>query len=153
SPVTCGPRHGKVVLLVAVCLSVLLSVVAIASDGGVLLQERRHAQATADAEAARAACAAAGPHGGGRGAPGPAPGPRRDRPAGPLPHSQVAGRGGYGRSPPRRGHPHPPGGRRVETAAQAARGALPDCCGSRGGTRAPGGCPCGCGVKLAPTAL
>jgi Flp pilus assembly protein TadG len=49
-------RRGAIVLFVAVCLTVLLGVVAIALDGGVLLTERRHAQAAADAAALAAAC-------------------------------------------------------------------------------------------------
>src|SRR5262249_47697915 len=50
-----GKRRGKVVFLVAVCLTVLMGVVGIAVDGGMLLNERRHAQATADAVALAAA--------------------------------------------------------------------------------------------------
>jgi len=49
-------RRGAIVLFVAVCLTVLLGMVAIALDGGVLLTERRHAQAAADAAALAAAC-------------------------------------------------------------------------------------------------
>lgn len=49
------PRRGAVAVLVAVCLTVLLSVVAFGLDGGVLLDEKRHAQATADAAALAAA--------------------------------------------------------------------------------------------------
>jgi uncharacterized membrane protein len=45
-----------VAVFVAICLTVLLAVLAIALDGGMLLSERRHAQAVADA-AARAAAA------------------------------------------------------------------------------------------------
>ncbi len=48
-------RRAAVVVLVAVCLTVLLSIVAIAIDGGQLLDERRHAQAVADAAAMSAA--------------------------------------------------------------------------------------------------
>ncbi len=49
-------RRGTVAVLVAVCLTVILAVLAIALDGGGLLAERRHAQATADAAALAAAC-------------------------------------------------------------------------------------------------
>ncbi|MFL5240484.1 MAG: pilus assembly protein TadG-related protein [Gemmataceae bacterium] len=49
-------RRGAIVLFVAVCLTVLLGFAAIALDGGVLLTERRHAQATVDAAALAAAC-------------------------------------------------------------------------------------------------
>jgi hypothetical protein len=49
-------RRGAIVLFVAVCLTVLLGMAAIALDGGVLLTERRHAQAAADAAALAAAC-------------------------------------------------------------------------------------------------
>jgi hypothetical protein len=48
-------RGGIVAPLVAVCLVVLLSVVALALDGGLLFDERRHAQAGADAAALAAA--------------------------------------------------------------------------------------------------
>src|SRR5688572_924362 len=48
-------RRGAIAVLVAVCLTVLLTFVAIAIDGGILLEERRHAQATADAAALAAA--------------------------------------------------------------------------------------------------
>jgi Flp pilus assembly protein TadG len=50
------PRRGTVAVLIAVCLVVLLGVVAIALDGGTLLAERRHAQSVADAAALAAAC-------------------------------------------------------------------------------------------------
>ncbi|HXG12066.1 MAG TPA: pilus assembly protein TadG-related protein [Gemmataceae bacterium] len=49
-------RRGAVAIWVAVCLTVLLGIVAIALDGGSLLSERRHAQAVADAAALAAAC-------------------------------------------------------------------------------------------------
>jgi hypothetical protein len=49
------PRRGAVLLVVGVCLMALLGVAAIALDGGILLTERRHAQATADAAAMAAA--------------------------------------------------------------------------------------------------
>ena len=48
-------RRGIVVVLVAVCLAVILAFVAIAIDGGNLLERRRYAQATADAAALAAA--------------------------------------------------------------------------------------------------
>ena len=48
-------RRGSVVVLVAVCLVVVLAFVAIALDGGSLLEERRQAQAVADAAALAAA--------------------------------------------------------------------------------------------------
>lgn len=44
-------RRGAIVVLVAVCLSVVLAFVAIAIDGGSLLERRRVSQATADAAA------------------------------------------------------------------------------------------------------
>jgi Flp pilus assembly protein TadG len=44
-------RRGQVVILVAVCLVVLLSVVAITLDGGILQDDRRRVQAGADAAA------------------------------------------------------------------------------------------------------
>jgi hypothetical protein len=51
-----GPaRRGAIIPLVAICLTVLLGVVAIALDGGNLLSERRHGQVTADAAALAAA--------------------------------------------------------------------------------------------------
>jgi Flp pilus assembly protein TadG len=49
-------RRGTVALLVAVCLTLLLAIVAIALDGGALFSERRHAQAVADAAGLAAAC-------------------------------------------------------------------------------------------------
>lgn len=49
-----GRRRGVVAVLVAVSLVVLLGAVALAADGGMIVAERRHAQAVADA-AARAA--------------------------------------------------------------------------------------------------
>lgn len=48
-------RRGQVVVLVAVCLPALLGIVAIATDGGLLLDNRRRAQAAADAAALAAA--------------------------------------------------------------------------------------------------
>src|SRR5262245_61119539 len=50
-----APRRGATVVLVAVCLTVILAFVAIAIDGGGLLEQRRQAQATADAAALAAA--------------------------------------------------------------------------------------------------
>src|SRR5262245_61293253 len=44
-------RPGAVLVLVLICLTALMAVVAVAIDGGVLLSEKRHAQATADAAA------------------------------------------------------------------------------------------------------
>ncbi len=44
-------RRGAVAVLVAICLTAMMSVVAIAVDGGLLLGEKRQAQATADAAA------------------------------------------------------------------------------------------------------
>src|SRR5260370_27568009 len=53
-----GPRRrGAVAVLVAVSLTALLIVLAIALDGGLLFTERRHAQATADAAAMAGAAA------------------------------------------------------------------------------------------------
>jgi Flp pilus assembly protein TadG len=54
-PVLPLTRRGAVLPLFAICLAVLLGVLAIASDGGSLLSERRHAQVTADAAALAAA--------------------------------------------------------------------------------------------------
>src|SRR5436305_1327936 len=51
-----NPRRGAVAVLVAVCLTALLGVVVLAVEGGVLLAEKRHVQATADAAAMAAAC-------------------------------------------------------------------------------------------------
>jgi len=48
-------RRGIVLVLVAVCLAVILAFVAIAIDGGNLLEQRRQVQATADAAALAAA--------------------------------------------------------------------------------------------------
>src|SRR4051794_38880667 len=48
-------RHGTVAVIVALCLTAVLGFVAISMDGGSLLTERRHAQATADAAAMAAA--------------------------------------------------------------------------------------------------
>lgn len=48
-------RRGAIVVLVAVCLAFVLAFVAIAVDGGGLLEQRRNAQATADAAALAAA--------------------------------------------------------------------------------------------------
>src|SRR5438874_6980605 len=44
-------RDGNVLVLVVVCLFVLVGILAVALDGGLLMTERRHAQATADAAA------------------------------------------------------------------------------------------------------
>ena len=49
-------RAGAVVVLVAICLVGVLTVVAIAIDGGMQLEYRRRCQATADAAAMAAAC-------------------------------------------------------------------------------------------------
>jgi hypothetical protein len=52
-----GTRRGAVTPLVALCLMFMLpAIVALAVDGGMLLTERRRAQATADAAAMAAAC-------------------------------------------------------------------------------------------------
>jgi Flp pilus assembly protein TadG len=48
-------RTGAVAVLVAVCLVAIMGVIAIAIDGGMLLDDRRQAQATADAAALAAA--------------------------------------------------------------------------------------------------
>ena len=48
-------RRGNVTVLVAVCLTGILGVTAIAVDGGLLLANRRAAQAAADAGALAAA--------------------------------------------------------------------------------------------------
>jgi hypothetical protein len=48
-------RRGSVSGFVAICLTLLVAIVAIALDGGLLLSERRHAQAVADAAALAAA--------------------------------------------------------------------------------------------------
>jgi len=48
-------RRGAIVVLVAACLTIILAFVAIAIDGGGLLEMRRSAQATADAAAMAAA--------------------------------------------------------------------------------------------------
>src|SRR5947209_3481131 len=55
-PLHGNKRRGTVAVLVAASLTVLMSVVAISLDGGVLLAERRHAQAVADSAAMAAAC-------------------------------------------------------------------------------------------------
>lgn len=49
-------RKGVVAVMVAIAIIGVLGVVAIAIDGGCLLERRRHAQATADAAAMAAAC-------------------------------------------------------------------------------------------------
>jgi hypothetical protein len=49
------PRRGAIAAQVAVMLTVLLGVAALALDGGILMVERRHAQAAADAAALAAA--------------------------------------------------------------------------------------------------
>src|SRR5262245_50511478 len=48
-------RRGAVVILVAISMIAILAIVAIAVDGGLLLDKRRHVQATADAAALAAA--------------------------------------------------------------------------------------------------
>lgn len=48
-------RRGAIVVLVAVCLTAVLMFVAIAIDGGALLEQRRKSQSTADAAALAAA--------------------------------------------------------------------------------------------------
>src|SRR5712692_2188230 len=53
--VRCKRRRGMVAVYVALSMTVLLGISAIALDGGILLAERRHAQATADAAALAAA--------------------------------------------------------------------------------------------------
>jgi hypothetical protein len=50
-----NPRKGNVVLIVAICLTVLLGFVALALDGGMLLDERRDVQSAADTAALAAA--------------------------------------------------------------------------------------------------
>ena len=52
-----GARSGMVAVQVALSLTALTGIVAIAADGGILLAERRHAQATADAAALSSASA------------------------------------------------------------------------------------------------
>jgi Flp pilus assembly protein TadG len=47
----CKPRCGAVLAQLALCLTILAGVLAVVLDGGVLLAERRRAQATADAAA------------------------------------------------------------------------------------------------------
>jgi Flp pilus assembly protein TadG len=49
-------RRGTVCVLVALCLTLLMTVVAVTVDGGILLTERRHAQAVADSAAMAGAC-------------------------------------------------------------------------------------------------
>src|SRR5687768_8588865 len=51
----CVRRRGAIVVLVAVCLAVILAFVAIAVDGGSLLERRRMTQGAADAAAMAAA--------------------------------------------------------------------------------------------------
>ena len=48
-PETTSQRHGAVLALVAVSLAIILGIVAIALDGGLLLDARRRVQAAADA--------------------------------------------------------------------------------------------------------
>src|SRR5581483_6635673 len=48
-------RRGAVAVIVALCSTVIFGIVAISMDGGVLQEEKRHAQATADAAALAAA--------------------------------------------------------------------------------------------------
>jgi Flp pilus assembly protein TadG len=54
-PTRRGNRQGAVAVMVAVCLTAMMAFVAIAVDGGMLLQERRRVQAAADAAALAAA--------------------------------------------------------------------------------------------------
>src|ERR1051326_4641441 len=49
------PRRGIVAVLVAVCLTVLIGCVALAIDGGLLMDSRRRVQAAADTGALAAA--------------------------------------------------------------------------------------------------
>ncbi len=49
------PRRGMVTVQLALALTALMGVVSIVADGGILLAQRRHAQATADAAALAAA--------------------------------------------------------------------------------------------------
>src|SRR6185437_10775075 len=50
-------RRGSVTPLTVLSLALLLGVIAVAVDGGSLMEERRHVQATADAGALAAAAA------------------------------------------------------------------------------------------------
>src|SRR5438067_824748 len=50
-----SPRRGTVAVFVAACLTVLVGILAITLDGGLLLNESRHAQVVADAAALAAA--------------------------------------------------------------------------------------------------
>src|SRR2546423_702212 len=50
-----APRRGAIAVMLALCLLGLLGVVAIAVDGGVLLDQHRTAQSVADAAAMSAA--------------------------------------------------------------------------------------------------
>lgn len=52
---SCSRRRGSVAVLVAVCLTVLVAVVALALDGAMLLSSKRFAQSTADTAALAAA--------------------------------------------------------------------------------------------------
>src|SRR5437764_11214416 len=49
------PRRGAIITHVAVSLTAILGIAALVLDGGTLIQERRHAQATVDAAALAAA--------------------------------------------------------------------------------------------------
>src|SRR5438093_13447874 len=49
-------RRGAVAVMVAVCLTMLMAVLAIAIDGGNLLDDQRQCQAVADAAAMAGAC-------------------------------------------------------------------------------------------------
>jgi hypothetical protein len=49
-------RRGMIAAQIVLSMSVLMAVLAVVTDGGLLLAERRHAQATADAAALAAAC-------------------------------------------------------------------------------------------------
>src|SRR4051794_8238008 len=51
-----SPRRGKIIVLVALSLIGVVGVVAIAADGGLMLDQRRRVQAAADAAALAAAC-------------------------------------------------------------------------------------------------
>ena len=63
-------RRGMVTAQVALSLSALMAMLAVVADGGLLLVERRHAQATADAAAL---AAASDLYGNGSNLAGPAP--------------------------------------------------------------------------------
>src|SRR5262245_17904618 len=50
-PKGCQLRSGKIMVWLALCLGIVLGVVALNTDGGRLFQERRQTQASADAAA------------------------------------------------------------------------------------------------------